>query len=139
MAHSERILDSILFLFGVVRVGASWSSQNWGQQWAVISKNLSDSPWEGDHLSSSAKSSKEVSYILTKMLGAGNNDNIVIFLGSIYIVVEVVDNERITVARKMDIEFEEQGRDRRRRGVVSGESEEDVALGVYELEEIDWR
>lgn len=51
-------------------------------------------------------------------------------------MIEVINNERITVVWEVDIEFEEEGRNGRRRGVIGGEGEEDVSFGVYEFEEI---
>jgi hypothetical protein len=129
-ARGKDILKSF-FLLGVVRVRGLGSTEDRRKQGAGVAQKLTNSARDG-------KSSVDVKVVLDTSLhglGSGDKQNIVLVGGRVGIVVDVVDDESVTVCRKGDIEFEEErgngGGDR----LVGSKGEQDVAVVVDVVDE----
>jgi hypothetical protein len=83
-----------------------------------------------------AFAAKKVLGIGSKLPGALKDENIVLLGGRKCIVVEMVDGDGGTVRGKVEVEFEEKRADGAGGGGLSGESEEDVAVAVDEIDKV---
>lgn len=133
-AGGEEVVDNLGLLLGVVAVGGAGGAQDGCEQRAGA-QGLSNARGEGEKLAIGGGGGEEILHIGTEGTRGSKENNIVLLGSGRDVIVEVVDDETAPVRRQVDVELE-QGRDDRGRGrVLGGEGDEDVALGVDELDE----
>ena len=111
LTNSERIFQGLGIILRIVRVCGSWCSENWSEKWAGVSKSLSYSVWESDDVSSI--SAEEVLDASAEGTWSWDKYNIVFLRGAKGIIVEVIDDDRVAIGWKVNVELEEEGNERR--------------------------
>jgi hypothetical protein len=79
---------------------------------------------------------EECLHVGTERSRALEHKNVMLLGGREGIIVEVVDNNRRAIVREVNVELEEEGADSAGGGGLAGESEEDVAILVHEVEDV---
>ena len=69
---------------------------------------MSNSSWESNNFSTIAIALEKVLNIWSQRIRTWEKNDIVLLRGTQYIIVEVINHERVSVCREMDIEFEEE-------------------------------
>lgn len=133
LAGRKEVIEYLGLFLGVVAVGSAGCAQD-GVEKLAVAENSADAAREGDQLGVGALA-EEVLDAGADGLGGGQKEDIVPVGGAGDVVVEVVDDEAVAVGGQGDVELREEGDQRGGCGGVGAEGEQDVALGVDEVEE----
>lgn len=117
LPNRKRVLHTLNFVLGVIRIRSPRRANNRRQQRAIIPQRLSHSSGERDGLAALAVALEEVLDIRSNGIWAWHEHDVVVFRGAEGIVVEVVDYKAGAVGWEVDVEFEEEGYEGRGRGM----------------------
>jgi hypothetical protein len=130
-AGRKDVLDRARIFLGVVAVGSCGSTQDRRKE-----RGVAESVRVSAGNRQNALAAEEVLGVGSKPAGALEDENIVPLGSRNGIVVEMVDRDGGTVGGKVEVEFEEKRADSAGGCGLSGESEEDVAVAVDEVDKV---
>lgn len=126
------ILSGGGFLLRVVCVRSVRCPQDGCDESALTSQGLGGNAGQGQD----TLAIEEGLHIGTERAGALEEENVVLLSGRDGVIVEVVNDDGGTVAREVNVDFEEERADSAGSGGLAGESEDDVAVLVQEVQNV---
>lgn len=134
LAGRERVVDRLGLGAGVVAVGGRGGAEQRRQELAGA-EGGAYAVGEGNDLVSGGAGAEDVLDARAVAAGGREEEHVVLVGGAGRVVVEVVDDEAGALSGELDVELGEEGDEGGRGRGVGAQGDEDVAVGVEELEE----
>lgn len=134
LAGRERVVDRLGLRAGVVAIGGRGGAEERRQELAGA-EGGAHAVGEGDDLVRGGAGAEDVLDAGTVAAGGREEEHVVLVGGAGRVVVEVVDDEAGALSGELDIELGEEGDEGGRGRGVGAQGDEDIAVGVEELEE----